>query len=319
MVIYIISDGKKGHLSQTRGLAGALVARAQKLRPDTAHSVHEVDITGKGFFAKMFYKGGDLADLPKPDLILCAGHGTHLAALSLARHMKCLCMVCMRPSLPLRMFDLCIMPRHDVPENREPGKNTFCTSGAINCIHPRPDIPKTETLILVGGPSKSYAWDAELLLTQLANIVHHNSTPMVLTTSRRTPPDFIHDLQAACPSIHAVPVEETSADWVPLHLSRAREVWVSQDSVSMVYEALSSGAPVGILEMQEAPQRGKKGKKKKLPRVARGLQMLVKDGMVHTFTEWAKSSHSLPTQATVINEAGRTADYILERFPRLLP
>ena len=47
-------------------------------------------------------------------------------------------------------------------------------------------------------------------------------------------------------------------------------------------------------------------------------KILEKDGIVHTFTEWAKT-HSLPTQATVINEAARTADYILERFPRLLP
>lgn len=317
MVIYIISDGKKGHLSQTRGLAGALLERARRLRPQAQHSCHEVDITRKGYFAKLFYKGKDLAELPAPDLILCAGHGTHLAALSLARHKRCLCMVCMRPSLPLGLFDLCIMPRHDVPANREPGANTFCTNGAINCIHPRPDIPKTETLILVGGPSKSFSWDAELLLTQLANIVRHNNTPMVLTTSRRTPPDFLQDLQAACPSIHAVPVEETSADWVPLHLSRASEVWVTQDSVSMVYEALSSGAPVGILEMAP-PREDAKSRKKRVSRVERGLHMLVKDGMVHTFTEWARD-HRLPAQGEVINEAGRAADYILERFPRLLP
>ena len=314
MVIYIVSDGKKGHLSQTRGLAGALLERARSLRPDAAHSCHEVDITRKGFFAKLLYEGRDLTDLPRPDLVLCAGHGTHLAALGLARSKGCLCMVCMRPSLPLRLFDLCIMPRHDVPDDREPGPNTFCTNGAINCIHPCPDVPKTETLILVGGPSKGFSWDAELLLTQLANIVRHNNTPMVLTTSRRTPPDFLQDLQAACPSIHAVPVEETSADWVPQHLSRASEVWVTQDSVSMVYEALSSGAPVGILEMASAAQRGRR----RVSRVERGLQMLVKDGTVHTFTEWAKT-HSLPTQPCVINEAARTADYILERFPRLLP
>ena len=47
MVIYIVSDGKKGHLSQTRGLATALLEQAAEKAPQIEHSCHEVDITGK--------------------------------------------------------------------------------------------------------------------------------------------------------------------------------------------------------------------------------------------------------------------------------
>lgn len=314
MVIYIVSDGKKGHLSQTRGLANALLERARLRRPQAEHSCHEVDVSTKGFFAKLFYKGKDL-DLPQPDLVLCAGHGTHAAALGLARHKRCLCMVCMKPSLPLSAFDLCIMPRHDMPENGKVPPNVFCTNGAINSIRPRPDVPKAHTLILVGGPSKGFSWDAELVLTQLATITRYNTIPMVLTTSRRTPADFVQDIARACPGIRVVPVEETGPDWVPDHLARAREVWVTQDSVSMVYEALSSGAPVGIITMAQATQHGRR---RGPSRVERGIHMLMEEGTVHSFTEWAKT-HSLPTQAEVICEAARAADYILERFPDLLP
>lgn len=313
MVIYIISDGKKGHLSQTRGLAGALLARARERRPEAPHSCHEVDVSQISWLGKLFYKGREL-DLPRPHLILCAGHGTHLAALSLARHLRCLCMVCMKPSLPLRLFDLCIIPRHDLPDGENTGGAIFQTIGAINSIKPDPEAPKTETLVLIGGPSKEFDWEAETVLNQLTTITRRSTSPVVLTTSRRTPADFVQDVAATCPSIRVEPVEQTGPTWVADHLAAAREVWVTQDSVSMVYEALSSGAPVGIIEMV------RKGGKHadKCSRVARGLNMLIADGSVRTFTEWAKT-HQLPHAAQTLDEAGRAADYILEHYPQILP
>ena len=313
MVIYIISDGKKGHLSQTRGLAEALLERARKARPNMQHSCHEVLISGKTWLAKLFYKGKEL-DLPRPNLILCAGHSTHLAALSLARHLRCLCMVCMRPSLPAGAFDLCITPRHDLPDGFVANGRIFPTNGAINGIRPTPDVPKVQTLILIGGPSKSYNWDAELVLNQLSSIARLTPNSIVLTTSRRTPADFVHDVSVACPNIRVIPVEETGPTWVADNLSKAKEVWVTQDSVSMVYEALSSGAPVGIIEMpaKEGPH------KPDASRIARGLNMLIADGSVCRFTEWAKTN-TIPHTGVVMNEAARAATYILENFPKLLP
>ncbi len=312
MVIYIISDGKRGHLSQTQGLAEALLRRARAKRPEAQHSCHEIPITGMSWLAKFRYKGKDL-NLPKPNLILCAGHSTHLAAISLARHMRCMCMVCMRPSLPTRFFDLCIMPRHDVPEGGVPGSRVFLTNGAINCIKPHPEVEKRETLVLIGGPSKEFKWEAEHVLNQLTTIARQSTRNIILTTSRRTPADFVQDVAKACPNIRVEPVEQTGPTWVADHLATAAEVWVTQDSVSMVYEALSSGSPVGIIEML------RKGDphKDKPSRVLRGLNMLVADGAACTFTDWAKTG-VIPHPETVLDEAGRTADYILTTFPSLL-
>ncbi len=314
MIIYIVSDGKKGHLSQTRGLAHALMEQARDARPDLVHEVHEIDVSGKSWLSKLCYKGREL-DLPRPHLILCAGHGTHLAALSLSRHLRCLCMVCMKPSLPTRLFDLCIVPRHDLPEGKACGSHIFPTAGALNSVRPAPRTEKRETLILIGGPSKDFDWDAEMVINQLSTIARRSSSPMVLTTSRRTPADFARDVLSTCPSIRVVPVEQTGPTWVADHLASAREVWVTQDSVSMVYEALSSGAPVGLIEMQ---RRGDRRRKQRVSRVVRGLGMLVEEGRVCSFTEWAKT-HELPPPQAELYEAGRTADYILSHFPQLLP
>ena len=312
MVIYIISDGKKGHLTQTRGLAAALLRHAQQLTGSAEHSCHEVNVSQMSLFSKLCYKGKSLS-YPPADLILCAGHGTHLPALRLARRFHCPCMVCMKPSLPLRLFSLVIAPQHDYPsENVTLPSNVFLTNGALNTISPRPDVEKKETLLLIGGPSKEFGWDEDTLLTQLTSITRRNTRRMVLTTSRRTPTDFVPQLTAACPSIRIEPVESTGPTWVEDHLASAAEVWVTQDSVSMVYEALSCGAPVGIIEMPENPKRAGKAPS----RVARGLAKLVEEGFVTTYTQWAKSD-SL-TAGPPLHEADRAAHYILTHFPTLL-
>ena len=45
--------------------------------------------------------------------------------------------------------------------------------------------------------------------------------------------------------------------------------------------------------------------------------MLIKEGEVCTFTAWAKE-HKLPQTGNILDEAGRAADHILEKFPRIL-
>lgn len=311
MVIYIISDGKKGHLSQTRGLAQALIKQADSLSPGKNHSVHEIEVSHFNLFSKLTYKGQDIT-YPKPDIILCAGHGTHITALRLARRYHCPSLVCMKPSLPLRFFSLCIVPRHDFPEKAKLPDHVLLTNGAINTITPTPDSEKKETLLLIGGPSKEFGWDEDHLLTQLSTIARYNAGQMVLTTSRRTPKDFVQAIASACPSIRVEPVETTGSTWVADHLTAAREVWATQDSVSMVYEAVSSGAPVGVIEMPVHPKRARK----EPSRVARGLANLVKDGYVTTYTSWLKN-HQL-TAGPTLHEADRAAEFVLKRYPDLL-
>lgn len=308
MNICIISDGKKGHLSQTLGLAEALLVRAQERKPEGEHRIIELDIRPLSWWQKFTFKGGEACP-EQVDLILCAGHSTHFAALSLARKRKCPCMVCMRPSIPLRYFTLGLIPLHDLKPKDIKNKRIFPTKGALNNIHPSTEKAKN-ILFLIGGASKEYDWDSEELMNQITHIARHSSSPMILTTSRRTQSDFAEDISQACPNIHVEPVEKTPPNWVLKNLATAKEVWVTKDSVSMVYEALSSGAPVGILDM---PRRAKK--RRKDSRVTRGLKQLIEEGRVSSFTQWAQS-HQLQ-QLPPLNEAERAAQYIAKTFPHL--
>ena len=311
MVICIVSDGKTGHLSQTRGLTNALIRLAREQSPGSKHDVHELDVTHLSLLEKMRYTAKGMG-LPKPDLVLCAGHGTHLAALSLARSKHCPCIVCMKPSLPDSWFDLCITPRHDYTNEKRVPANVLLTRGAVNNIVPSPDTEKRDTLVLIGGPSRDFGWDEDHLITQLSTLVRYNNGQITLTTSRRTPGDFVDMLLTSCPSIRVVPVAATGQDWVAEHLSTAKDVWVTQDSVSMVYEALTSGAPVGILEMPVHPKRVGKAP----GRVTRGLAQLVEEERVTTFTQWL-TTHQLKSSSP-LREADRVASFILKRFPKII-
>jgi mitochondrial fission protein ELM1 len=236
----------------------------------------------------------------QPDFIIAAGHGMHVPLLFAGMlFRKAKTVLCMKPSLPMRWFDFCVVPRHDLTPAQlaHPPAYLIPTLGALHGVHPHPERPKTHTLILIGGPSKEYDWDEKLVIDQLRAIVKSavsgslraeseeqgGELPaeenLLLTTSRRTPVGFADTLLKECPPIEVVPVDETPRGWVAEKLVSSNAVWVTRDSVSMIYEALGSGAPVGLLNMPLLCTDKKS-------RVARGIEMLEEEGWVTTFDCW---------------------------------
>ena len=98
--------------------------------------------------------------LPSPDLLLGAGHRTHLSLLAARRSRGGKAVVLMQPTLPLYLFDLCLIPEHD---GIAPRKNVVLTRGALNRIRPSDRQESGQGLLLVGGPSAHFGWDAKAL------------------------------------------------------------------------------------------------------------------------------------------------------------
>ena len=78
---------------------------------------------------------------------------------------------------------------------------------------------------------------------------------------------------------------------------------MTADSVSMVYEALTAGAAVGVLDV---PQ-------KRSSRIGRGLDRLAAEGWVTLFADW-RPGLRLHRPPGVFNEAERCARWIVERW-----
>jgi mitochondrial fission protein ELM1 len=291
LTLWLIGDGKPGHENQSLGLAEAIQRRV-------ACEIHQISIAGKvGFFGRIRAALTQSAALPSPDFIIAAGHATHLALLCLARKHRAKSIVLMHPSLPLRCFDLCIAPSHDFP-NKPTRKNLILTRGAINRVHAG-ELPKTGKLILIGGPSKTHGWDTGAMLDMLSKVTVGGGWQ--LTDSRRTPEGFLDQARVRLEGLEIFSCQETPPDWLPGKLREADEVWVSEDSVSMIYEALSSGARVGLLS---APRLNRSS------RVLRGIDELISEDLLTPFSAWQTTGH-LPPAPETLNEAERCAEIVL--------
>lgn len=281
--VLIVSDGKPGHMNQSRGLAEALIRQ----RP--GWSVAECD-------AKPWYSSVDLSVRPEK-LVIAAGHSTHMKAMMLGWRLSVPTVVLMKPSLPKWCFSFCLIPQHDRPvaDNR-----VIPTIGALNRM--LPVTKKVDSaMVLIGGPSKHYGWDDQAILQQVIQITATEAKDWLVTTSRRTPTSLTDSLRQHLPeTVDFLPVEETSPDWLGQNLPLMEECWVSPDSVSMVYEALTAGCNVGLLELPDTQES----------RVVRGIRGLVESGMVVTSPE--QMSHRQPAEP--LAEADRCATEILEQL-----
>ena len=183
-----------------------------------------------------------------PDLILGAGHRTHISVLAARRAYGGKAVVLMNPTLSVGLFDCAVIPEHDSPKK---SSKIISTLGVLNTVQKSTESSKDRGLILIGGPSKHHGWNDKQFFDQLNGVLkRYPAVEWQVTTSRRTPVETIKCLkQIADHKVDVVTFEETEKNWVRDRLKECRLVWVSEDSVTMVFEALTSGAQVGLLNV----------------------------------------------------------------------
>lgn len=294
--IYIVSDGKPGHLAQSRGLADAIARLAAVDISELSAGVRSSD---------------EASETPSSGLILAVGRKTNGSALSLKRESGFPAIALMNPGwLKRKRFDLCIIPRHDgIAESSK----VIVTEGALNNIVAATDASPTEALLLIGGPSKHHHWEDESIAAQLHTLLARDKTMRWTATGSRRTPDSTDRLLNELADEHGerfvyTPASQTPRGWVADQLQRCGVCWVSEDSVSMVYEALTAGAQVGLLEVPR--HSGKPG------RVVRGVQSLAERGWVTAFHDW-REGKTLASDRPPLAEADRVAAMVLQRWPGL--
>jgi len=299
-IVWRFVDGKPGHDNQSLGLVRAL----QRARP---LDVFDVPVSQGGM------RPGDLLRrrftaaerLPDPWIIVGAGRATHWPLWLARRARGGRAVVIMSPDLPRSWFDLCIIPAHDNPPS---AGNILVTRGSLNPVCRQAGQAPSHGMILIGGPSTHYHWNPQAVADQIERVIRFSpGRHWVLTTSRRTPPGFTRLIQqhihGTNRELEIVSWRDTPGDWISEQLARSSCAWVTADSVSMVYESLTAGVPVGLLAVP--PRRNS--------RVLRGLQQLVNERHVMPFDEWV-TGKPLPLPGQDFNEAERVARWICDRW-----
>jgi len=291
--IGVLSDGKPGHVNQSLGLCDALV----RLRPEL--DVQMIPTLSRRRAIAGMLKAPKVTGCPDGvKLLIAAGHSTHLSLLALRRSYQCPIVVLMRPSLPGALFDLRIEPRHDGGRDSE---RCWISEGPLNRMQPSVS-PSQGGLILMGGPSPHFAWDEAGLVEQVRALCD-GRRQWQLSTSRRTPQSLLSALlKLDAPDLKIHDAEELPATWLSQMLPSSAESWVTPDSASMVYEALTAGSAVGVFDLPASPGS----------RVAAAIEGLVVQKKIIAFADF--SAGQLPAAPVPpFAEADRIAKRIVDR------
>ncbi|MFV8781250.1 mitochondrial fission ELM1 family protein [Microbulbifer sp. SA54] len=260
LTIWRFLDGNRAHEKQSAALVSGLRSCLGPERVDCRDlSCSEIQVPLWGRLPETLHR------LPKPDFILGAGHRSHWAVLRARRCFGGRSVVIMAPSLPIDWFDFAIIPEHDRPPSVE---NVILTQGALT--EPLPDFPvePNRGLLLFGGPSKHFHWDAQKVLAHAERLLQQ-PLQWVVADSRRTPEGTLDHFADSGAGLY--PWQQCPPGWLAEQMARAGHIWVTGDSVSMIFEALQSRARVGIISL---PSRNPRNK------IRSAVQRLIDQGLV---------------------------------------
>jgi hypothetical protein len=267
LVIWAVSDGRVGIENQVLGLAEA-VARLTPARIEVKRIKYD-GIMGRlpqvlNFAPRWSLSPkSDRIAAPWPDIWIAAGRATLPLSTRVKRWSggRTFVVQVQHPRRPISRFDLVIPPEHD----RLKGPNVFPILGSPHRVTPerladehaqfrtRLDVLMSPRVaVLIGGRSKSFrlpAEHAEALAVQIKGAVERARGSLLLTFSRRTPPEARQIITERLKGMRGWIWDGLGPNPYYAFLDAAAVVLVTEDSTNMAVEAASAGKPVMILEM----------------------------------------------------------------------
>jgi len=214
---------------------------------------------------------------------------------------------CMTPDkYLLGGFDLIFSPLHDKTPEAE---NIIKTIGPPNTNSNEGSHSFDRVLILVGGiDKKSHHWDNEEIVEEIEKlVVFDQSKTYTISSSPRTPQitlEYLKRIADKFENVSFFDFADTPRGWVEDQYKCSSHVWVTSDSISMVYEALSSGCRVGIIPVKWNSKNNKF-------RISEEYLMENKL-IVDSRTYMSGTADRL--KVSLLNEAERCADIVIRRF-----
>jgi mitochondrial fission protein ELM1 len=258
---WIISDGKAGHEALCRGVAEALGLAIEWKRIAPSGLWRAMAPWGPVAPAERFGEPRTLFAPPWPQIALAAGRTTtpYIRALKKKAGLKTYTVIMMDPKTGPGTADLFWVPEHD----KRRGPNVIATLTPPHPLSParlaeirsQPDsaidaLPAPRLAVLVGGPNKRYAYPAPVIerLVTLVRSAADLGAGLMITASRRSPPELIAALDAALAGTGAIFWKGEGTNPYPQFVAKADAFLVTGDSINMAGEAAATGRPIYIFE-----------------------------------------------------------------------
>ncbi len=259
-LIWALTDGRPGNDNQVIAVAAAL----------GEYENHQIEFSPSAGLPNFLLGTSDLGiitklDAPWPNIVIAAGRKLSRVARIIKKESpqnnKTKIIQLMWPGYGASDFDIIFTPEHD---NLKPRKNVIATNGPPNLMTPQllkasaekwqariPIDEKPAIAVLIGNISEDE-------VKKLASDLNSTTGYLMITTSRRTPPNIIAILK------DRLTRERYLYEWAPNaenpylgFVALADFIIVTEDSISMMSECVTSGKPTYIFPV-DVPEKHKR-------------------------------------------------------------
>ena len=271
----ILSDGRMGHLNQCIALAKYAgyeyrichVSYKRRYLKSLSYLLDRLH-----WYTDALFNCENLSD-ERFDYIIAAGSTTAYPLKVLARKYDAKSIAMMLPKGYRYDYDVIFAQSHDNP----PQQDNICVLPANFSFSEPQGLYRAEKKsigIVIGGDNKVFSFSLDELSRQLKHIFESfNGYEFAVTTSPRTSVE-IEDLLEHYDFVYRVIYSKNPVNPIPDFLHQCDRVFITQDSTSMISEAVSSGK--ACIEVLPLPSGGDN----KFTRLIHGLQ---KEGYLHIY------------------------------------
>ncbi len=268
--VWILQSPHSGDNTQLRALAGALGWPAETKRITYRKREGLLRLFSRPTLAAVDLAQSSPLTAPWPDLVLCSGRGAEAVSFWLKKHANPNLRIVFvgTPWADPGRFDLVITtPQYRLPQ----APNVLHNLLPVHDVTPQrikaeadrwqarlTHLPQPYTAVLVGGGSGPYSFSPEAaarLGREASALALQEGGSLLVTTSARTAEATAHALAGAMTApFHIYRWSGQDGD-NPFHafLGLASRIIVTADSVSMLSEAVSTGKPVLLFDIEEGP------------------------------------------------------------------
>jgi mitochondrial fission protein ELM1 len=260
--IWVLTDGRPGHISQTLGLAEALtstpVVKVIGLRTPFRQLSPFLGWAG----GRALTKESARIKAPWPKLVITSGRSAIPIALAIGRASRGATRLVnvQDPGYYRRRFDLIVVPEHD----ELTGRNIVSTAGALGRVTPKlladaaasfgpglEHLPRPRVAVLIGGANAVFQTPDDVVQRVARDLAAIAATGagLMVTFSRRTGSEMEKAIREALAGSNAVIWDGTGDNPYFAYLALADHIVVTEDSASMVSEAATTGKPISILRL----------------------------------------------------------------------
>ena len=270
-VIWALLLPEAGFRSQVLGLAEAINGELVEKNIDLRKPWSLLPASLCPFPLKGLDPALDRLEPPWPDIVIACGGRSIAPALAVKRASggRTIAAYIQNPKGTIKDFDIVVSMRHDGVT----GPNVMVVDTAIHRITPAKldaarstwserfsDLARPLVSVILGGRSRSLRFTpavADTLIERLKHLANTTGASFMITPSRRTEPEIVARFKAfadANPStVRFWDGQGDNPYFGMLALSDA--LIVTEDSVSMVSEALAAGKPVGTIPLEGTAKR----------------------------------------------------------------